>query len=78
MEGSKIFLDALFDGNLKNQNSGLQRNGRVGEDGLHSGRVKEGLRRCQLDNEKSDNKTASSRTINSLTRSSNHALARLM
>ena len=56
MEGSEIFLAALFDWNLKDQNGGLQWNGRVGEDGLHSGRVREGLRRRQLDDDKSDDK----------------------
>ena len=39
---------------LNDQNGGFRRNGRVGEDELHRGWAREGLRRCQLDNEKSD------------------------
>ena len=56
IEGSEIFLAALFDRNLKDQSGGLRRNVRVGEDGLHSGQAREGLRRRQLDDEKSDDK----------------------
>ena len=56
MEGSEIFLAALFDRNLKDQSGGLRRNVRVGEDGLHSGRVREGLCRRQLNDDKSDDK----------------------
>ena len=52
MEGSEIFLAALFDWNLKDHNGGLRRNGGVGEDGLHSGRLREDLRRRQLDDDK--------------------------
>ena len=44
MEGSEIFLDALFDWNFKDQNGRLRRNDGGGEDGLHSGRAREGLR----------------------------------
>ena len=56
MERSEIFLAAQFDRNMKDQNGGLRRSGRVGEDGLYSGRVREGLRRRQLDDDKSDDK----------------------
>ena len=52
MEGTEIFLAALFDWNLKDHNGGLRRNGGVGEDGLHSGRLREDLRRRQLDDDK--------------------------
>ena len=72
MEGSEIFLDALFDWNLKDQNGRLRRNGRVGEDMLHS-------RRAFVDASWTMKiQTTGSLTISSLTRSSNHALAWLM